>query len=227
MELKQFLQQLNLPVNNETLLKEAFFHTSYVNELKDENISDNERLELLGDAVLQLWSAQFLYHQTPVISEGDMTLIRAQLVNEKALATYSKELNLGQFLQLGKGEKMNGGHLRDSILADVFEAFLGALYLDSGKASIDIICQETIAKRYEKLDKDDLMDYKTKLQEFVQSDVRKTVEYLIVNTTGPANQPYFEAVVKLDQLILGKGSGSSKKKAQQQAAKDALAKLVK
>ncbi len=227
MTLTEYLRQYDIEIKDEEALKGAFIHTSYVNENKELNLKDNERLELLGDAVLQFWSANFLYHQTPIISEGDMTLIRAQLVNEKALAHFSKEMNLAQFLKLGIGEAKSGGRKRDSLLADLFEAFIGALYLDQGIQAIDKICNQTIKKRFESLDKDDIMDYKTKLQEFVQSDTRKTVTYQIVSVTGPANQPEFDAIVKLDELILGKGTGSSKKRAQQQAAKDALNKLVK
>lgn len=227
MNINSFLKQFDIEVDNEELIKNAFVHTSYVNENRNENLVDNERLELLGDAVLQLWSANFLFHQEPIISEGDMTLIRAQLVSEPALAGFARDLNLGQFILMGIGERRNGGMDRDSLLADCFEAFIGALYLDQGIQAINQFCNLTIAKKFETLDKDALMDYKTKLQEFVQSDARKTVDYEIISTTGPANQPIFEAVVKLDELILGVGSGTSKKRAQQQAAKDALRKLVK
>lgn len=227
MNINSFLKQFDIVVNNEDLINNAFVHTSYVNENRNENLVDNERLELLGDAVLQLWSANFLFHQEPIISEGDMTLIRAQLVSEPALAGFARDLNLGQFILMGIGERRNGGMDRDSLLADCFEAFIGALYLDQGIQAINKFCNLTIAKKFEILDKDALMDYKTKLQEFVQSDARKTVDYEIISSTGPANQPIFEAVVKLDELILGIGSGTSKKRAQQQAAKDALRKLVK
>lgn len=227
MTLIDYFKQFNIHIKDETILKQAFIHTSFVNENKHLNLEDNERLELLGDAVLQLWTANFLYHQQPQISEGDMTLLRAQLVNEKVLAEFSKELNLAQYIQLGVGELKNGGLNRNSILADNFEAVIGALYLDQGFDAIDIFCQKVIVKKFDSIDKDDLMDFKTKLQEFVQSDTRKTVQYQIVSSSGPANQPVFEAIVKLDDLVLGRGTGTSKKRAQQQAAKDALNKLVK
>lgn len=227
MNIRDFCRQFKINIRNEDLISNAFIHKSYVNENKDLNLSDNERLELLGDAVLQLWSANFLYHIEPEISEGDMTLTRALLVNEKALSTYSKQIGLGQFICLGAGELKNQGQLRDSLLADLFEAFIGALYLDCGFEALNPLLSETIVNRFHQLDKDDLMDYKTKLQEFVQSDTRKTVTYEIISMTGPANQPEFEAVVKLDDIVLGKGKGSSKKRAHQQAAKDALNKMVK
>ena len=156
-----------------------------------------------------------------------MTLLRSQLVNEGALADFSRQLELGQFLKLGQGELKSNGMNRDSILADLFEAFIGALYLDGGMENVNKIMDLTIRKSFIQIDQEDLMDYKTKLQEYVQSDKRKTVFYEVVSTSGPANNPIFVSVVKLDDLILGRGTGSSKKKSQQQAAKDALEKLAK
>ncbi|HHX51887.1 MAG TPA: ribonuclease III [Erysipelothrix sp.] len=227
MKLYEYFKEYGITINDSSLIYQAFIHTSYINENKHLDLADNERLELLGDAVLQLWTADFLYRQEPKISEGDMTLLRAQLVNEKVLAEFSRKMNLGQFLKLGVGEEKNGGYQRNSILADTFEAVIGALYLDQGFEAISKICEIVIKEKFETIDKENLMDFKTKLQEFVQSDSRKTVQYHIISTSGPANQPVFEAIVKLDELILGKGKGTSKKRAEQQAAKDALNKLVK
>lgn len=227
MELEKWLEKYSLRIKNYELIKNAFYHSSYVNENKDSSSTDNERLEFVGDAVLQFWSATFLYNQKPEISEGNMTLLRSQLVNERALADFSRHLELGQFLKLGQGELKSNGNKRDSILADLFEAFIGALYLDGGMENVHKIMDVTIRKTFDQIDQDDLMDYKTKLQEYVQSDKRKTVFYEVVSSSGPANNPTFVSVVKLDDLILGRGTGSSKKKSQQQAAKDALEKLAK
>lgn len=227
MTLEKWLEKYSLKVNNYELIENAFYHSSYANENKDSISTDNERLEFVGDAVLQFWSATFLYNQKPEISEGNMTLLRSQLVNEIALADFSRHLELGQFLKLGQGEMKSHGNKRDSILADLFEAFIGALYLDSGMENVNKIMDVTIRKTFNQINQDDLMDYKTKLQEYVQSDKRKTVFYEVVSSSGPANNPTFVSVVKLDDLILGKGTGSSKKKSQQQAAKDALEKLAK
>ncbi|NLW29260.1 MAG: ribonuclease III [Erysipelothrix sp.] len=227
MEFEKWLQKYSLQINDFMLIKNAFYHSSYANENKDCISTDNERLEFVGDAVLQFWSATFLYNQKPEISEGNMTLLRSQLVNESALADFSRQLELGQFLKLGQGELKSNGKNRDSILADLFEAFIGALYLDGGMDNVNKIMDLTIRKTFIQINQDDLMDYKTKLQEYVQSDKRKTVFYEIISTSGPANNPTFVSVVKLDDLVLGKGIGSSKKKSQQQAAKDALEKLAK
>lgn len=227
MKLEKWLQNNGLAVKDLELIKNAFYHSSFINENKGNISNDNERLEFVGDAVLQFWSATFLYNQIPVISEGNMTLLRSQLVNEGALADFSRQLELGQFLKLGQGELKSNGMNRDSILADLFEAFIGALYLDGGMENVNKIMDLTIRKSFIQIDQEDLMDYKTKLQEYVQSDKRKTVFYEVVSTSGPANNPIFVSVVKLDDLILGRGTGSSKKKSQQQAAKDALEKLAK
>lgn len=226
MTLEKWLQQHELKASDYDLVRRAFTHASYVNESKTA-LKDNERLEFIGDAVLQLWSAAFLYRQTPELNEGQMTLLRAQLVNESALASFGKQLDFSEVLLLGAGEKKNGGMERDSIIADAFEAFIGALYLDGSMENVNLILEKTITVAYDTLDKVDLMDYKTTLQEFMQSDTRKTVTYELVSSKGPSNNPTFDSLVTMDGIILGRGSGPTKKKSQQAAAKDALEKLVK
>ncbi len=221
----EWLNSKHIPYYNKKLILEAVTHSSYVNEHKG-NRHDNERLEFMGDAVLQLWSSQKLFKLEPNLKEGEMTTLRAQLVCEKSLATYNRQLGLNRFLLLGVGEERTGGRERDSLLADMFEALLGALYLDSGMMSVDIILEEVLTPAINQPKPDSLVDYKTKLQEFVQSDNRKTVTYELISSEGPANKPVFEVVVKLDDIILGRGKGSSKKKAQQMAAKDALEKIA-
>ena len=156
-----------------------------------------------------------------------MTLLRSQLVNEKALATFGRQLKINEHLILGAGELKNGGNERDSNIADAYEALLGALYLDGNLENVDKIFNKSVVPAFLTLETLDVMDYKTKLQEFMQSDTRKTVTYEVISTTGPSNNPTFESVVKMDGLMLGKGKGSSKKRSQQAAAKDALEKLVK
>ena len=143
------------------------------------------------------------------------------------MAQYTRTLKLNRFLLLGVGEEKTGGRERDSILADMFEALLGAVYLDSGYASVDKILEEVITPTINKPKSEKVIDYKTKLQEFIQSDSRKTVRYEVVNMSGPSNKPEFEVVVLLDDIILGRGVGFSKKKAEQQAARDAFEKMVK
>lgn len=226
MKLMEWLNEQELVINDLNLIKQAFIHSSYVNESKVV-FEDNERLEFIGDAVLQLLSAKFLYQQIPLLSEGQMTLLRSQLVNEKALATFGRQLKINEHLILGAGELKNGGNERDSNIADAYEALLGALYLDGNLENVDKIFNKSVVPAFLTLETLDVMDYKTKLQEFMQSDTRKTVTYEVISTAGPSNNPTFESVVMMDGLMLGKGKGSSKKRSQQAAAKDALEKLVK
>ncbi len=225
MSIVQWLQTLEIDCEKSEFLEQAFIHTSYVNEHKTEQY-DNERLEFIGDAVLQQWISVQLFNIKPPLKEGEMTTIRAQFVCEEALAEYTLSLSLQQFLKLGVGEERNGGRLRKSILANLFEAFLGALYLECGLDAIDKLCQKIITPKLVNVRQLKITDFKTRLQEFVQSDSRKTVVYEVISMTGPSNKPEFEVVVKLDHLILGRGKGNSKKRAEQQAAKNAFDKLV-
>lgn len=225
MTIFEWLESKNIHVSNRDLINQAFIHSSYVNEHK-KNIEDNERLEFMGDAVLQLWSSRHIFELNPPMREGQMTTTRAQLVCEEALAGYVAELKLNDFLKLGVGEEKTGGRYRKSIMADSFEALLGALYLDGGMDPVDIILNEVILPKIKHPATEATTDYKSKLQEYVQSDHRKTVHYELVGSKGPSNSPEFEVVVKLDDIILGKGTGTSKKRAEQNAAKDAFDKLV-
>ncbi|MCI5773221.1 MAG: ribonuclease III [Erysipelotrichaceae bacterium] len=222
----EWLNNRNIQINNKDLIHQAFMHSSYANEHRRNH--DNERLEFMGDAVLELWTSDKLYKHKPVLKEGEMTTLRAQLVCEKALSMYAKTLKLNDFLLLGIGEEKSGGRQRDSIIADMFEAFLGALYLDQGMEPIDNILSEVLLPCLNNPAQANLqIDYKTKLQEYVQGDVRKTVSYELVSTHGPANNPVFEMRVVLDGIVLGSGKGNSKKKAEQEAARNAFEKMVK
>lgn len=226
MKLVEFFKLKDIEIKNIELIKQAFIHSSYVNEHKYTVIQDNERLEFMGDAVLQLWTSEHLYKLEPQLAEGQMTTLRAKLVNETSLANCARTLGLSPLLMLGQGEEKTGGRNRDSILADTFEAMLGALYLDSGMKAVDCILDEVMLPFI--LNHETLVfhDYKTKLQEYIQADNRKTVVYEVVHTEGPSNNPSFEVVVKVDDIVLGKGIGNSKKKAEQNAAKDAFDKMV-
>lgn len=221
-----WLDSKQITYANKKLILQALVHSSYVNEHKAYS-HDNERLEFMGDAVLQLWTTKKLFLLEPELSEGQMTTLRAQLVCEEALAQYNRYLGLGKYLMLGVGEEKTGGRKRDSILADMFEALLGAIFLDQGMDAIHIILDEVVTPAITQPKSEKLIDYKTKLQEFIQSDSRKTVHYETVNISGPSNKPQFEVVVMLDEITLGKGSGYSKKRAEQMAAKDAFEKMVK
>lgn len=226
MTIDDLFESLNIKYNNRELIENAFIHSSYVNE-NQTHLSDNERLEFMGDAVLQICVSERLFNNDIELNEGQMTLYRSQLVYEDALAQYSLDLRLNELLKLGTGEERNGGRTRPSIIADLFESFIGAVYLDTGIKSVNIILDKVLEGPMKDLDKLAITDYKTKLQEFIQADSRKSVTYEVVNTTGPSNAPVFEVVVKLDNLIFGNGKGLSKKKAEQEAARDAFEKLVK
>ncbi|MEG0329785.1 MAG: ribonuclease III [Longicatena sp.] len=221
-----WLDSLEIKYKNKNLILQALVHSSYVNEHKSYT-HDNERLEFMGDAVLQLWTTRKLFVIEPELSEGQMTTLRAQLVCEEALAEYNHTLGLGQYLKLGIGEEKTGGRSRDSILADMFEALLGAIYLDQGMIAIDTILERVVTPMITQPKSEKVIDYKTKLQEYIQSDSRKTVRYETVNTNGPSNKPEFEVIVKLDDINLGRGKGFSKKRAEQMAARDAFEKMVK
>ena len=226
MKIIEWLKTIGIACENEELIEQAFIHSSYANEHQSRH--DNERLEFMGDAVLQLWSSTQIYPLNPPLSEGEMTRLRSSLVCEKALAGYGRALNLNQFLKLGAGEEKTGGRNKDAIIADMFEAFLGALYLDQGYDAADKFLHLAMDPYIvHPADSEVFKDYKTKLQEYVQTDRRKSVRYELVSETGPANSPTFTMNAIVDDLIMGTGTGSSKKQAEQNAAKNAFQKLVK
>ncbi|MBR4456071.1 MAG: ribonuclease III [Solobacterium sp.] len=225
MELSEWLLEHAFPVKNIALVQQAFIHSSYANEHRHRH--DNERLEFMGDAVLQLWSSTQIYPLKPELSEGEMTRLRASLVCEKALAGYGRRLGLNEFLKLGTGEEKSGGRYKDAIIADMFEAFLGALYLDLGYEAADRFLHLAMDDyiRHPK-DSEVFKDYKTRLQEYVQTDRRSSVKYELVKETGPANSPEFTMNAVVEGLVMGTGTGSSKKQAEQNAAKNAFEKMV-
>ena len=225
MKILDFLQQNEIPFHQISLYKEAFTHASYANE-SNRHKKDYERLEFMGDAVLQLYVSEFLYKLFPHVPEGTLTTLRSKLVREESLARFSRELGLGELLYLGVGEEKSGGRQRDSVLANIFESFIGALYLDCGKGEVNKILEKTIYSHVNDLDYDEITDYKTTLQELMQADTRRTVTYELLEATGPSNAPLFTVAVMMDEMRLGVGQGTSKKRAEQQAAKDALNKLA-
>ena len=226
MELKQFLQIMEIPYHEIDIFIEAFTHPSYANEHRLKN-HDYERLEFLGDAVLQYHVSRHIYDLYPDLPEGRLTKLRAKLVREESLARFARELDLGSLIFLGAGELNNGGRDRDSVLADIFEAFIGAVCYDCGHEYVEKVLNKTVYKHVKDVNYDEITDFKTRLQELIQADQRKTVTYDLISATGPSNNPVFEMAVKMDDMVLGVGVGSSKKRAEQKAAKDALDKLVK
>jgi ribonuclease-3 len=225
MKILDFLIERKIPFQNISLYKEAFTHASYANEANRKG-KDYQRLEFMGDAVLQLYVSRYLFNLYPDVPEGILTTLRSKLVREESLARFAREQNLGSYILLGVGEEKSGGRDRDSVLADIFEAFIGAVYLDCGEDEVIKILEKTIFMHTNDLDYDDITDYKTTLQELMQADTRKTVTYELIDTSGPSNAPEFTMCVLMDDMRLGVGKGTSKKKAEQQAAKDALNKLA-
>lgn len=211
-----------IKTKNKDLYIRALTHTSYANE---SNTASYERLEYLGDAVLELIMSEYLYNNTDY-PEGEMTKIRANYVCEEALYNYSLKLELNSFLLLGVGEEENGGRMRKAIVADIFEAFIGAMFLDKGLDNVKKFIYKHVIPIIEENKMLFLHDYKSTLQEYVQTD-KKSLEYIIVAESGPAHNKEFTSVVKIDGRIYGTGTAHSKKEAEQAAAADALAKCVK
>lgn len=222
---QDWLKAHHIELQDSALIERAFIHSSYLNEHPEVDSEDNQRLEFMGDAVLQLWSAHYLYDRRPVLSEGQMTKMRASLVNEGSLSKMAILLGLNDYLKLGQGEIRENGTEKPSIVADMFESFLGALYLEKGFEPIDMLLR-SIIDSMELSEKHQNDDYKTRLQEFVQADDKRSIEYILVSESGPSHDRRFEMAVAIDKMIFGKGSGNSKKKAEQAAAKEALEKLV-
>lgn len=216
------LEKYNIDLNNK-LIKRAFTHSSYVNETKKGE--DYERLEFLGDKILDFIISEYLYISEH-LKEGEMTKIRASYVCENALYEYSKKLEFSKYLRLGKGEEVSGGRDRKSVLADVFEAFLAAVYLTYGFDKAKEIVYDIVVKAIENKEDYFLHDYKSMFQELVQTDKLGAV-YEVIDERGPAHDRTFKVVVKVNDVILGEGTAKSKKEAEQEAAKDALSKQAK
>ncbi len=219
-------ENYNITISNKQVMEDALTHSSYLNENKDFKGSDYERIEFLGDSIVGMWVANKLFHHLPVIDEGVMTTMRAQLVCEKSLANFMRKLGIAKYIKMGVGEEKSGARNRNSLLADVFEAFIGALYLNGGVKYINAVLNDTIDIENQQALYENT-DYKSRIQEYVQSDTRAVLKYELLSETGPSNNPEFEMGVYLDGVLLGQGKGRTKKKAEQQAAKEALGKLVK
>lgn len=219
--MKSLEARLNYKFNNIDFLKNALIHSSYANEVRG-NTHSNERLEFLGDSVLSIIVSDHLYQKYPNMPEGELTKLRASLVCEKSLCALSRELHIGDFLMLGKGEDKNGGRERDSILADAFEAVLAAIYLDGGMNAAKQHIINTVLRDLEHHNDDSFKDYKTTLQEIIQRNPEENVTYILIDEIGPDHDKQFTVEVRLNSNIIGTGMGKSKKAAEQMAAKQAL-----
>ncbi|MBP2622920.1 ribonuclease III [Streptococcus oricebi] len=218
------LERFNIVFSQEELLETAFTHTSYANEHRLLKISHNERLEFLGDAVLQLIISQYLYGKYPKKPEGDLSKLRSMIVREESLAGFTRDCQFDRFIKLGKGEEKSGGRDRDTILGDLFEAFLGALLLDKGVEAVRDFLYQVMIPKVEAGDFEQVTDYKTKLQEVLQVNGDVVINYQVVAESGPAHAKRFEVAVLVNGETRGQGQGRSKKLAEQEAAKNAFEK---
>lgn len=224
-KLLELEKKIGYPFQDFDLLIRAMTHSSYANEHKKEQREHNERLEFLGDAVLELISSDYLFRNYPDIPEGTLTKKRASMVCEPTLALCAREISLGEYLLLGKGEDATGGRKRDSIISDAMEALIGAIYLDGGFANAKEFIDRFILDDIE--NKQLFYDSKTTLQEIVQGSYDEDVRYEIVKEEGPDHNKNFYVHALLGERILGEGCGHTKKAAEQQAAYCAIKKLRK
>ncbi len=220
-DFSQFEKIIGITFQNKDLIYEALSHSSYANEKKKQRRS-NERLEFLGDSVLSIVVSQFLFENYPDLPEGELTKIRAALVCEKSLHRFALQISLGDYLLLGKGEAHTGGRQRPSILADAFEAVIAAIYLDAGMEAARNHILRFIPKNLPANRSMLYGDYKTALQEVIQKNPEEKVEYMLIHESGPDHSKTFSVDVCLNSNVIGRGTGKSKKEAEQMAAKEAL-----
>lgn len=223
MQLEKLESVIGYKFRKKGLLRQALTHSSYANEKHMKKLSDNERLEFLGDAVLEVISSEYLYHNYPNLSEGELTKLRASIVCEPTLAACAKELGIGEYLFLGKGEELTGGRDRNSITSDAMEALIGAIYLDGGSEPA-----KTFIERFVLTDighKKLFYDSKTILQEIVQGTYEESLNYVLLAEEGPDHDKCFRVEVRIGENVVGIGSGHTKKAAEQQAAYQALLKM--
>ena len=219
--MKELEDKLEYHFKKPEYLKNALTHSSFANESKIAGGS-NERLEFLGDSILGVVVADYLFRNFPDLPEGDLTKKRAALVCEKACCGFSQQLGVGKFLLLSHGEQNSGGRTRPSILADAFESILAAIYMDGGMEEARKFILRFILPLLQASKPKAFKDYKTSLQEIVQKNPEETLEYVLTGESGPDHDKHFTVEVRLDNNAIGKGGGRSKKEAEQQAAREAL-----
>ncbi len=217
--------EFGIQFNNRDLLAEAFTQASYVNEHPHQGLKFYERIEFLGDAVLQLFVSEYIYQRYPQLPQGKLTRLRAAMVCEDSFSKFAKECHFDQYIRLGKGEEKAGARKRPGLLCDIFESFIGALYLDQGRDAVEKFIHRVI---FPKLDMgwfDHAVDSKTSLQEFLQRHGDVDIEYHLLAERGSENKPVFKVNVTANGQEIGEGQGSSKKHAEMAAAKAALDRL--
>ena len=221
--LKELEQKIGYKFSDFSLLERAMMHSSYTNERHLPKYRCNERLEFLGDAVLELVSSEFLFKGSPKMPEGELTKTRASMVCEPSLALCARDIDLGSYLLLGKGEEATGGRMRDSVTSDAMEALIGAVYLDGGFTSAKEFIHRFVLTDLE--DKKLFYDSKTILQEMVQAEKLGTITYRLVKAEGPDHNKSFHTEVLIGNKVSGKGVGRTKKASEQQAAYEAILSL--
>ena len=218
--MKSFQKKIEYTFKNPAYLDEALTHSSYANEQQGET-PYNERMEFLGDAVLSFVSAQFLYEKYPDMPEGRLSKLRSSLVCTQSLSSFAKEIDLNKYLKMGKGETAMDGASRPSVLEDAFEALIAAIYLDGGIDEARKFILRFLAREVEN-HHSNFKDYKSLLQEIIQQNPDERLSYAVVGTSGPDHDKRFEVELRLNSNVIGRGEGTSKKNAEQQAAKQAL-----
>src|SRR5699024_2179267 len=224
-ELTGFLERTDLVIDDETFYVQAFMHSSYINDLQLNKIHNNERLEFLGDAVLELMISDYIYNRFSELQEGELTKLRAKIVWEPSLVVFASKLRMEPLIMLGRGEEKTGGRKRSSIISDTFEAFLGALYLDQGGPAVWTFLEKFVFPEVRDAKYNAVVDYKTALQEHTHRNYRKAVEYKLMDSTGPSHDKTFVTGVYMEDRLIGKGFGRSKKESEQRAAEQALSEM--
>lgn len=226
MQYSELLDKLNLGFKNPKILEQVFYHRSYLNEVKLK-IESNERLEFLGDSVLSLIVSFYLFSERRKDAEGELTNLRAYIVKTKSLAKVAKKLNLGKYLRLSKGEELGGGRNNPQLLANTYEALLGAIYSDQGLETVKKVIEKTLLPLFEaELKSGPPKDAKSNLQEIVQERLKESPHYKILETKGPDHAKKFLVAVYLKGKEYGRGEGNSKQVAEEEAAKQAIERLT-
>lgn len=216
------------PIQDPKNIKEALTHRSYLNESGNKELKSNERLEFLGDAVIQYWVSQFIFRHFVSIPEGKLTSIRTYFVRTETLAKLAKQINLGDFLYLSKGEELDEGRGSQLLLANAFEALVGAIYIDSGIEIVGIFLKSFYQTLLDSVnDTDNLKDSKSLFQEIIQASKKGAPKYVVLNEVGPDHKKEFEIGVYVENILIASGKGKSKQEAEESAAKVALEKISK
>ncbi|MCX5726018.1 MAG: ribonuclease III [Candidatus Saganbacteria bacterium] len=227
-ELLELEKKIGITFLNKALLNQSLTHSSYAHQQRKKEVLDNERLEFLGDAILKLVASEYLYNKYPEKAEGDLTKIRSTVISDETLAGVGQKLKLGEYLLLSQNEKRTGGTKRRSNVANVFEALIGAVYLDAGLGKVRDMILDLLKEDIEKTSKAGFIsDYKSALQEFVQKKTWGLPQYQVIKESGPKHKRTFFIEVNIMGKAYGHGKGMSKKEAEQEAAKGALGKLGK